>query len=932
VKLRGSFLGSIVARRIFLLFLLSALIPAAIIALLSFREVRTLLHEQKRSELLNFSKASSMEIYDRLLLIEDLLKQSPSKGAGSALPSAAKGKIRSLVALQSDQNAKLPVDHAIPAVPGPGTRERRHLDAGGALLLSVDQEGAAARVFMLQSLSGRRGAYDLAEIDPDFLWGDATDLQYGIAMYAISATGQILYSSSMAPIPPLDSLMRTDARADQAYLEWGAGGDHYLGGYYAIMLEPHFLARQWTVVVGVPQSEVYGAAHAFTQAFLPVLGLAILLVILFSTLQIRRTMVPLERLIDGTRRIASHEFDARIPVNGVDEFGELAASFNGMAARLGRQFLALRTLSEIDRVILSTMDMDRVLDTVLARLPDVVTVDYLCITIMDYDNPRAGHSRAKNYVEPGESSVERTELTAEEHSELLSARDPFWSDPNDLAKSYLKPLAECKPAARLVLPVVWKDKLTGVITLAYRDPPSLGDDELARASDFRDRIAVALSSAARDEQLYYQARYDSLTALPNRLHFKDQLTQALAIAARDKSSLAVLFMDLDHFKNVNDTAGHPGGDALLQEAAARMKASVRESDFVARLGGDEFTVLMTNLVAADATRRVAEQLLHVMRTPFIVADHVRFLTASIGIAVYPEDGQTADDLIKRADTAMYRAKATGRDKSVYFEERMNSEALSRVALEEELRKAIAREEFELYYQPKIDTRSERLCGTEVLVRWNHPQRGLTFPVHFIGLAEELGLIVSLGRWILASACKHFVQSGLQQGGLRQISVNVSGRQFKQSDFVDFVLDTVTHYSMRPECLELEITESLLMEADQEIRDSLARLKSAGIRLALDDFGTGYSSLAYLKHFPIDVVKIDRAFVKDLDNNTESHAIPAAIIAMSHALGLKVVAEGVETEGQLSILRRLHCDTIQGYYYAKPLPLTQFVEFMRAEGS
>jgi diguanylate cyclase (GGDEF)-like protein len=465
--------------------------------------------------------------------------------------------------------------------------------------------------------------------------------------------------------------------------------------------------------------------------------------------------------------------------------------------------------------------------------------------------------------------------------------------------------------------------------LAYRDQPSLGEDELARASDFRDRIAVALSSAARDEQLYYQARFDSLTALPNRLHFKDQLTQALVKAARDKSSLAVLFMDLDHFKNVNDTAGHPGGDALLQEASARIKASVRESDFVARLGGDEFIVLMTNLVAADATRRVAEQLLHVMRTPFIVADQARFLSASIGIAVYPQDGQTADDLIKNADTAMYRAKAAGRNKSVYFEERMNSEALSRVALEQELRNAIVREEFELYYQPKIDTRSEQLCGAEVLVRWNHPQRGLTYPIFFIGLTEELGLIESLGRWILVSACRHFAQSGLQQAGLRQISVNVSSRQFKQADFVDFVLDTVTHYSMRPEWLELEITESLLMEADQGIKDSLARLKSSGIQLALDDFGTGYSSLAYLKHFPIDVVKIDRAFVKDLDGNIESRAIAAAIIAMAHALGLKVVAEGVETQGQLSILRSLQCDTIQGYYFAKPLPLTQFVEFIRA---
>ena len=396
-----------------------------------------------------------------------------------------------------------------------------------------------------------------------------------------------------------------------------------------------------------------------------------------------------------------------------------------------------------------------------------------------------------------------------------------------------------------------------------------------------------------------------------------------------QTCVAVLFIDIDHFKDVNDTAGHSAGDVLLQEIATRLKRCTRESDFIARLGGDEFTVLLPGITTPESAGVFADKVVQAMARPFLVEGDERFLSASVGIALYPHDGTSADALVKNADTAMYRAKGTGRNKSVYFEDRMNAEARARVALERELRRAIAQTEFELHYQPQLDLRTGEICGAEALLRWNHPQRGLLLPSHFVGLAEEVGLIEPLGRWILDQACAQYKLLASRGIRLNRLSVNVSARQFRQSDFVDFVASTVAKHAVLPLCVELEITESLLMSANDDVDQALRALKDLGIRLAIDDFGTGYSSLAYLKQFSFDIVKIDRSFVRDLEGNAESRAITSAIVAMAHALRKEVVAEGVETEGQLAILRSLGCDQIQGYFFSQTLAPREFMEFAAA---
>ncbi len=934
MKLHGTFLHSRVARRIFTLFLIAALIPSAGTAFLLIRQVDQLLLQQTRADLSKQSKANSMALYERLLLVEDLLQQiAPDLRKSVPFSSRAQqGKIVSLSLIRPHATAQRLFGSATPLPYSPSPAEQHHLGQGKTLLFSSDGPPGEQRVFMMRALkeAGLGRGYLLAELERRFLWGDPTELAYRTDICILRDVNEILYCSTATAPSILAAVARNDAPNALRELEWTDKHTRYLAGYYRILLKPKFFTQSWTVVVSRPESEALAAVSALMHLFLPLLALAILMVVMLSVTQIRRTLVPLERLIDGTRRIAAQDFDDRIDIARRDEFGELADSFNAMAARLGKQFHALTTLSEIDRVILSTLDVDRVLTMILDRFHEVVDADYICVTIVAPDSANTARSHVRDYHSRSAPLTARTELQREEIEELIRGQDSFWVERDAPQKAYLAPLAAFPAIAFLVLPIVWKNKLSGIIVLGYRMRLMLSDDEMTHARDFRDRLGVALSTAARDEQLYYQARYDALTGLPNRLYFKDQLSQELLKAARAETLLAVLFVDLDHFKNVNDTAGHSVGDIVLQEVARRLKECVRESDFIARLGGDEFMILLPGIASPESAGVFADKLLHTMTRPFVVEADERFLGASIGIALYPHDGNTADELVKHADTAMYRAKATGRNKSVYFEDRMNVEARTRVQLERELRRAITEKEFELHYQPQLDLRTGKICGAEALLRWNHPQRGLLLPSYFIGLAEDVGLIEPLGKWILDEACARYKLLESEGVRLDRLSVNVSARQFRNGDFVDYVAHTVARHRVLPLCLELEITESLLMGASDDVHHALRTLKDLGIRLAIDDFGTGYSSLAYLKQFSFDVVKIDKSFIRDLETNAESRAITSAIVAMAHALRKEVVAEGVETNGQLAILRDLGCDQIQGYLFARSLSPGKLVEF--ASGS
>jgi diguanylate cyclase (GGDEF)-like protein/PAS domain S-box-containing protein len=422
-----------------------------------------------------------------------------------------------------------------------------------------------------------------------------------------------------------------------------------------------------------------------------------------------------------------------------------------------------------------------------------------------------------------------------------------------------------------------------------------------------------------EEESHHQAYHDALTDLPNRVLFHDRLSLAILHAHRRKQSLAVMFIDLDHFKNVNDTLGHSTGDEVLVAVSDRLKTCLREEDTVARVGGDEFLLLLTGINRESDVAGMARKILKVLAEPLTLKTRELFLSASIGVGLYPNDGADAETLVANVDTAMYRAKEAGRNNFQFFTPHMQEASQERAHLESGLRRALPRREFALHYQPVLDLASRRVIGLEALVRWNHPERGLLGPKEFIGLAEDAGLIVPLGEWILRRACEQARR--LQDGafpGLR-MSVNLSPRQFHDKDLVWTVQHVLSETGLPPTSLELEITEGIAMQNLSLTMEVLGELARMGIQISVDDFGTGHSSLNYLKHFPIHRLKIDRSFVAGMTRDDRDRSIVAAIVAMAHNLSLRVTAEGVETSAQAELLASLKCDEVQGFLFAPPLP-------------
>jgi diguanylate cyclase (GGDEF)-like protein/PAS domain S-box-containing protein len=440
-----------------------------------------------------------------------------------------------------------------------------------------------------------------------------------------------------------------------------------------------------------------------------------------------------------------------------------------------------------------------------------------------------------------------------------------------------------------------------------------------------------ITARKRDEQrLKYLADYDQLTALPNRSLFNQRLQRALAHAQRFNKALAVLFIDLDRFKNINDTLGHGAGDKVLQSVATRLMGCVRETDVVARLGGDEFVVLLEQAADARQASAVGQKLISAIAQSFPLEGREYHVTASIGISTYPTDGEDGATLLKNADIAMYRAKEQGKNNVQFYAPAMNSHSVERLSLESGLRSALQREEFLLHYQPKVDIASGRITGMEALVRWKRPESGMVSPAEFIPLAEETGLIVSIGEWVLKAACTYNHKWQRQGPAPLKVAVNLSARQFAQASLVRDVARILDVTGLRPEGLDLEITESMVMGNPEQAIQTLRQLKSMGLSISIDDFGTGYSSLGYLKRFPIDHIKIDRSFIKDIPEDNDDATITRTIIAMAHNLRLKVIAEGVETEAQLNFLREHRCDEMQGYYFSRPLAAEDFAALLQAQ--
>ncbi len=437
--------------------------------------------------------------------------------------------------------------------------------------------------------------------------------------------------------------------------------------------------------------------------------------------------------------------------------------------------------------------------------------------------------------------------------------------------------------------------------------------------------------AAKEDQLRHQAYHDALTGLPNRVYFSERLGETIALAQRTKQTCALMFVDLDRFKIVNDSLGHDAGDSLLKVVAERVHACLRESDLLFRMGGDEFTVILPQVTTPEDAAFVARRINEALAAPLSVQEHELAVGATIGIAVYPGDGDSADALLKNADAALYSAKENARGRHAFYHADMNQRAAQRLSLEVALRKGFRDGEFTLYYQPRVNAADRRIIGLEALLRWVSPTRGVVPPGEFIGVLEDTGMMTLVGEWVLRSACLQICRRRAQGLAPLRVSVNVSSMQFQNNAFAPMVQRVLMETGAPPELIELELTESLLMGNVQQARVTIDALKALGLRISIDDFGTGFSSLNYLRQFAVDYLKIDRSFVVDIASNPRDRAVVVAIIELAKALNIEVVAEGVETESQAKFFSEAHCDELQGYLFGRPLPIDSLERHM-AEAS
>ena len=676
---------------------------------------------------------------------------------------------------------------------------------------------------------------------------------------------------------------------------WTAGVDG-VQRMYALASVP---GTDWRVLAGVSEDEVF-ASHRARLMRSVAIGLAVLLLALALAYRIASAIVkPVRKLAQTAARIANGDLAARARIAGPAELEFVARQFNRMldvradaeeALRASEERLhgivhmaaeAIVVVNETFEIVLFNPTAEAIFGCTAAEVIGVGVERFV---------PQRLREAARLYLAgfaAGDSSV----LRMGDHGEIFGLRASGEEFPLEISLSRISHSG--KPLYSAVL--------------------------------------IDLSARRRDEaRLNALANYDPLTSLPNRALFHQRLQRSLLHAQRFNDGLAVLIIDLDRFKDVNDTLGHGAGDRLLQAVAGRLKGCLRDVDTLARLGGDEFAVLLEKVTETRIVGNVARKLLKAIAELLMLDDQEYHITASIGISTYPADGSDGMTMLKNADIAMYRAKARGKNNSQFYAAAMNTHSMARLSLEIGLRHALERGEFLLHYQPKVDIASGRITGMEALLRWMRPESGMVSPADFIPLAEETGLIVPIGAWVLAAACER--NRAWQRQGMPplRVAVNLSARQFVQASLVSDVARVLDASGLAPGWLELEITESMVMDNPERAIQTLRQLKSMGIALAIDDFGTGYSSLGYLKRFPIDTIKIDRSFIKDIPGNRDDATITRTIIDMTHNLRHKVVAEGVETLAQLNFLREHGCDEMQGYYFSRPLAEDGFLALLRAQ--
>lgn len=809
--------------------------------------------------------------------------------------------------------------------------------------------------------SGQLRAVAFASLDLEWLNRIITESQLpvGSVLTVIDREGRVLVRS---PDPefwigesmqdsPLAKVMQTQ---QQEGLSEAFGLDRVRRLYAYRKLGPTPVINSY-IIVGIPRKIIYAESERILQRNLIGFGLATLLAAVAAWWGGGRFLLRRVRtLVQSTQTLASGDLSVRsgLPA-GSDEIGRLAQAFDSMATSLQwRQAEYERTQTTLQESIATV----QLLQKVAVAANEAQTIESALQSCLDYVCNHVGwpigHVRL---VIDAHGKLVPTDVWHLEHPErfsvfrqvtqntpsiqalglpgrVLSGKKPVWiRDVTQDENFYRTQLAiDIGVKAALGFPVLVRSEVVAV--LEFFVDRSLDPDEklLEVLGNVGTQLGRVIERKRSEERMAHLIHHDALTELPNRVLFHDRLQQAMLNANRRERMVGIAFLDLDEFKNINDSMGHDAGDLLLKLVAARLRAMVRESDTVARLGGDEFTLIFVDMVHVDDIARTAQKILDLFTQPFLVMGRELFITASLGVTIYPLDDNHVSGLLKNADIAMYRAKRHGKNTYQFYVHEMTAKIHERLSLENQLRRALERGEFMLHYQPIVSSRDGSILGVEALLRWKNGNDPIS-PAQFIPVAEETGLIIPIGEWVLHSACAQLARWHRDGLPVLKMAVNLSVRQCRQQDMVNNIARALVAAGLQPENLDLEITESILLE-EQSVINTLHELDAMGVDFSIDDFGTGYSSLSYLKRLPIDTLKIDKSFVHNIPGDSDNATIAHAILAMARSLGIRVVAEGVETAEQLAFLRQQGCDAMQGYYFSRPLPAQDLETLLRQIGS
>ncbi len=926
------YLYSKVSHKIIILFIAAAMLPLLLTALLSYLEVSRLIEEERFNLLESENRQLSKQTHERLISIQKELQQRlkdirSRKGLQhKAEPSHLPAQLTALGILDA-RTGTTGLLEGTNDVFADITFDTDSYSAERFTLVTLDNtDSSKAGIYLARKLqpNPRNSRYLIAKVNPDYLWPEKylnVDTRYTV----FNKQGRLLFQDQKSDFSDHALHLLRFSRIEERQ-RIRIESETYLANRRDMILPELFQSQEWTIFSLQPARFTITDINRFRIYFIAPISLVVILVCFISLIVIRRSFAPVTNLLEGTRQVARNNFDHHIEVNSKDEFATLANSFNNMTSKLKYLFDTSKTLSNIDQLILANADVDNIASTVLSGLRTIIpseTVSFILAaqTSQDSNLVYTLNNSSSDYVKQAIG----TPIDVNSLPEFIPASQALSKGINT---GFLKILASNKCLYIHSIPLKDQNQILGWLVASNPSAFSLNVETYRQAKEYSDRVTVALAALTRSNLLAHQANMDSLTGIPNRRQMKILSNQAIRQAVSNNSQGALLFIDLDRFKNVNDAFGHSIGDRLLVEAANRLSGCTDGNQIVSRFGGDEFAILMPEINDIGPVEQLVMKVIKSLSTPFQIDDFISYVGASIGVSLFPSQADNFDDLLQMADTAMYQAKREGRDNYVIYRPEFGKKSLNRSVLEHEIRRGIQENAFEVYYQPKVSAWNGKIKGFEALLRWQHKKIGFVSPVDIISVAEESALINDLGDWLIREVCGQIKKWQRLISSDQTFAINVSSKQLMNHGFLERLTEIIKQTGINPRSLEIEITESLFLADKNNTALILNQIHDLGIKISIDDFGTGFSSLGYLSDLPIDILKIDRCFIERLDMPDNNGAIVKSILAMASNLNLKVVAEGVETSSQLAFLVDALCDEIQGYYFSKPITAADAGEMLK----